>query len=143
MKNADDFYMGVALAAARQSYALKRQVGVVAVKGPSILDFSYNGTLPGADNTCERELPDGRLETLPGVLHAEEHLLIKLARRHGGAAGATFYCTLSPCEQCARMMAAAGIAELVYMEEHKTAGLELLESYLVPTRQYVLGDGSF
>ncbi|MCX7591180.1 MAG: deaminase, partial [Kiritimatiellae bacterium] len=34
-------------------------------------------------------------------------------------AGATLYCTLSPCLQCAKMIINAGIAEVVYGEPYE------------------------
>ena len=124
-KNLDDFYMGVAELAATESYAQKRKVGAVAVKNGGILDFSYNGTLPGEPNTCE-EVINGKLVTLPTVLHAEEHLLLKLAKGKGGAKDSTIYCNWSPCSVCARLMAGAGIQRLVYKSLHKAEGLALL-----------------
>jgi dCMP deaminase len=132
MRDPDRFFMSIANAAAAESYATKRKVGAVAVKGESILDFSYNGTLPGEDNTCEFLDPSGRLVTKPTVLHAEEHLLLKLARNGGGAAGATVYCNWSPCLDCARLMAGARVARVVYGAVHDTDGAEFLISRGVP-----------
>ncbi len=128
--------MNVAKDAAQLSYAQRLKVGAIAVKGTSILDFGYNGTLPGTDNACEIEV-DGKLVTHDGVLHAEETLLIKMARSTRSTDGATIYITHQPCTKCARMIAAAGFTRLVYENEYRDpTGVELLRDYGLTVEKY-------
>lgn len=136
MNRFDDFYMNIAKSAAQLSYAKRMKVGAVAVHGNSILDFGYNGTLPGTSNECEVEI-DGKLVTHDGVLHAEENLLIKMAKSTRSTVGATMYMTLSPCMKCSRMIAAAGFVRLVYNDIYRdTSGIDLLKNYGLTVEKY-------
>ncbi len=117
--------MSVAENAAQLSYAKRAQVGAVAVKDRNILSFGYNGTLPGADNNCEDE--NGM--TKKDVIHAEENLLMKLAKSTSSASGCDVYVTLSPCITCARMMANAEVRRVFYRDAYRDdSGIELLKS---------------
>lgn len=136
MNKFDRFFMGVATTAAKLSYAQRLQVGAVAVKDGNILAFSYNGTLPGTDNRCE-DLIDGVLVTKETTLHAEENLIIKLAKSATTSVDATIYITHQPCVKCARMIAAAGFSRLVYQHPYRdTTGTTLLKNYGVNIEEY-------
>jgi len=132
----DTAYMDMAERWAKLSYAKRKQVGALVVKGDQIISDGYNGTPKGFPNICEGE--DG--ETLPEVLHAESNALAKLARGTQSAEGATLYVTLSPCFQCAKLIVQAGISTVVCRETYKdTTGLEFLREcgvivMFVPTR---------
>ena len=129
MNRFDKFYMNIAREAAKLSYAERMKVGAVAVKDKSILDFGYNGTLPGTSNVCEINV-NGNLITHDGVIHAEENLLIKIAKSTLSSDGATFYATHSPCMKCSRMIATAGFVRVVYDIEYRDkSGIELLKNY--------------
>ena len=136
MNKFDHFFMGVAESAAKLSYAQRLKVGSVAVQDGNILAFGYNGTLPGMDNTCE-DLVDGKLVTRDSTLHAEENLLIKLAKSTASVNGGTIYITHMPCMKCSRMIAAAGFRRLVYKEAYRdVSGVELLKSYGVTVEKF-------
>jgi dCMP deaminase len=49
----DKLYMSFALHAANMSYAIRRKVGAVLVKGDNIISYGWNGTPTGFDNYCE------------------------------------------------------------------------------------------
>lgn len=77
-KRIDEFYMKVAEDAAQMSRANRLKVGAVIVKDNNIISFSWNGTPPGWDNTCEeniyataedfKRLGDDFLKEFPHVL---------------------------------------------------------------------------
>ena len=115
--------MSVAELTAEQSYAKDRKVGAVIIANfDTIISASYNGTYPGLPN--ETEL-DGK--TLPSVYHAEEMAILKAAKLGVPLAGTIMICTLSPCINCAKMIAGSGINHLIFKEVHKrTEGLEFL-----------------
>jgi dCMP deaminase len=131
----DYFYMNVAKDASQLSRAIRRKVGALVVKDGNILAFSYNGTLPGQDNTCE-DIIDGVLVTRDTVLHAEENALLKMSKSNGSSEGATLYATTQPCLRCSRMIAAAGIKRVVYNEAYRdSSGVELLVDYGVKVQK--------
>lgn len=107
------------------SYAERKKVGAIAVKNGSIIAEAYNGTPPGWDNCCEY---NGI--TKPEVIHAEANLLMKLAKSTISSEGAIIFLTLSPCQQCANLIAAAGIKEVYYKEEYRDlSGVDFLTKY--------------
>ena len=66
--------------------------------------------------------------TIPYVLHADANAILKVAKSANSTEGATLYCTLSPCIECAKLIIQAGIIRVVYIEEYRAvAGLELLK----------------
>jgi len=119
----DGHLMATAGVWATASQAQRKQVGAVISKDHRIIATGFNGTLPGLPNHCE----DVNGETLPTVMHAEANAIL-FAAKHGLALqGCTLYTTLSPCMQCAKMVAASGITRLVYYQAHSDqSGVHLL-----------------
>lgn len=129
---ADSRYMRMAYIIAETSYAKRRRVGAVIVKGNRIVSDGYNGTPSGFPNICEGE--DGR--TLPYVLHAESNAILKAARYGGGVEGGTLYATTAPCIECAKLIIQAGISRVVYREEYRIMdGAALLKQAGIKTEQ--------
>lgn len=119
-KSWDNFYMSIARKVAELSYADDHKVGCVIVRNDNILAFSYNGTYPGSNNDTQVD------KSL--VYHAEATALLKLLREGRSPEAATMYVTMSPCIECAKLIAQSGISRLVYGYEYKcTKGLEFLK----------------
>jgi len=129
----DYFFLEFAEQVAQQSYDKKTKVGTVITRGDSILAYSYNGTPPGWDNTMR----DSEGKTLPWVVHSEAAALAKLCRSTETSLGATLYCTLSPCIECAKLCVTAGISRIVYRDSYKSsAGIEMFKEAEIETVQY-------
>ena len=123
LKNA---YMEVAKTFSNCSTAKRLKVGAILVKNGNIISFSYNGTPSGFDNDCEY-LIDGELVTKSIVLHAEENLLMKIAKSNESSEDSIMFVTHSPCIKCARLIYQAGIKEVYYREEYRDiSGVEFL-----------------
>ena len=120
----DTAYMRMALEWAKLSHCKRKQVGSLIVKDRMIISDGYNGTPSDFDNCCE----DDDYLTHWYVLHAEANAIMKVAASTQSCAGATLYITLSPCQQCSKLIHQAGIVRVVYGETYKdTSGLEFLE----------------
>jgi dCMP deaminase len=127
-KKYNEFYMDVAKRAAQMSYAERRKVGAVIVKNGNIISTAWNGTPSGFDNCCEDVLDDGTTKTKPSVVHSEMNSILKLAKGTESGNGATMYCTLSPCMDCAKAIQGAGIKEVFYDEVYRDAsGIDFLK----------------
>lgn len=121
----DRFYMDVAHRVAELSYCKRKKVGAIIVKDGNIISFGYNGTLAGEDNCCET--PENT--TKQEVVHAEANAILKLSGSNESAKGATLYLTLTPCIECSKMIAVAGITRVVYAEDYRNPeGCEKLRS---------------
>ena len=126
----DDFYMSVAINAAKESHAVRAKVGAVIAKNDNIISYGWNGMPAGMDNVCEYA-DNGILITKPECLHAETNAIAKLAKTNGGAINSTMYVTLSPCISCANLIKAVGIARVVYKDQYRlTNGIDFLRHNL-------------
>ena len=125
----DKAYMNMAVELSTLSYAKKKKVGALIVQGTHIISEGYNGTPTGFNNNCEYTGDDGHVLTLSQVIHAESNAITKLARSTQSSLGATLYCTLSPCFDCAKLIIQAGITRVVYKEDYKLEenGVSLLK----------------
>lgn len=150
------YYMDLAKRTAQLSYANKLKVGAILVKNDNIIGFSYNGTPSGWDNVAENRIyvsmedavsldyPDlykkypyseriGQddirfdLKTKSEVSHAEENLILKLARSNESSEGGIMFVTHNPCYVCSRMIYGARISEVYYAEDYRdSSGIEFL-----------------
>ena len=120
-------YMDVARTFSNCSTAKRLKVGAILVKNGNIISFSYNGTPSGFDNDCE-DIINGELVTKSIVLHAEENLLMKIAKSNESSEDSVMFVTHSPCIKCARLIYQAGIKEVYYRNEYRIKdGLIFLE----------------
>ena len=122
----DEMYMEMARVAAKQSKAVKRKVGAIAVdKNGNTIGVGINGTPTGWFTNEDIDYDTGK--TCDSVLHAEENLISKLARSSQSSDGATLYVTTAPCIKCARLIAQSGFSRVVCDTEYKTdAGIVML-----------------
>ena len=117
------FYMGMARDVSALSYCKNAKVGAVILTTNNVLAIGYNGTPAGHDNACE----DCNGKTKGSVQHAELNALSKLVQSNESSKGATLFCTLSPCINCAKAIYAAGVKTVYYEAEYKdTEGLDFL-----------------
>ncbi len=123
-KKYDVAYLRMALEWSKLSYCERRQVGALIVKDKMIISDGYNGTPTGFENICE----DDEGYTKWYVLHAEANAISKVASSTQSCNGATLYITMSPCQQCSKLIHQAGISRLVYYEAYKdNSGVKFLE----------------
>lgn len=129
-------YMQVARDIANgESKCVSRRVGAVIVNNDHIVSTGYNGTPSGHANCCD---VNAHLLTDPSVLaswkdhesrmhhhhwsknhelHAEHNAILYAGRDK--CEGATLYCTLQPCNQCAVLIAGVGIKRVIYDEAYE------------------------
>jgi dCMP deaminase len=128
----DKAYLRMASEWSKLSYCQRRQVGALIVKDRMIISDGYNGTPTGMENICEDEAG----YTKWYVLHAEANAILKVASSNHSCRDATLYLTMSPCQECSKLIHQAGIKRLVYMERYKnTEGVEFLEKAGVTVEQ--------
>lgn len=109
---------------AELSHCKRKKVGAIIVKDRMIISDGYNGTPTGFENPCEDE--EGYTKWY--VLHAEANAILKVAGSTQSCKGATLYITLSPCQQCSKLIHQAGIKRVVYSNKYKDeTGLSFLK----------------
>ncbi len=130
----DIAYLKMAQEWAQLSYCKRRKVGALIVKDRMIISDGYNGTPSGFENYCE----DDEGYTKWYVLHAEANAILKVAASTQSCQGATLYITMSPCQNCSKLIHQSGIKRLVYMEAYKdNSGVEFLERAGVTVEQII------
>jgi dCMP deaminase len=122
----DKAYLSMAREWAKLSHCNRKQVGSLIVKDNTIISDGYNGTPSGFTNACE----DAEGDTHWYVLHAEANAILKVAKSTQNAKGATLYITLSPCQDCSKLIIQAGIKRVVYLKQYKDiSGVEFLKEF--------------
>ena len=120
----DKAYLRMALEWGKLSYCERKKVGAIIVRDRMIISDGYNGTPTGFENPCEEE--EGYTKWY--VLHAEANAISKVASSTQSCEGATLYITLSPCQQCSKLIHQSGIKRVVYQIAYKDdSGLKFLE----------------
>lgn len=120
-------YMDMAKLAAKQSVAVRRQVGAVIVLPSGLIGLGFNGMPAGFENECEYTHLKERI-TKPEVIHAERNALDKLTRQGVSADGGILFTTVAPCIECAKSIAAVGITNVFYDENyHCDSGINFLK----------------
>jgi dCMP deaminase len=114
----DEYFMGVALLAAKRSKDPNTQVGACIVNADrKIISTGYNGFPVGIDDDdfpWERE--GAFLDTkYPYVCHAELNAILN--QPGTSLAGCTIYVALFPCNECAKAIIQSGIREVVFLSD--------------------------
>ena len=128
----DEYFMLLAKLAACRSTCLSRPTGAVIVHGRQVLATGYNGSVPGGihcidEGECyRRRLGTNDAEKLSWcrASHAEANAVAQAARAGISIDGGIVYTTLSPCFTCAKLIASAGITQVVYELEYASADPE-------------------
>jgi dCMP deaminase len=127
-------YLRMAKIWADNSFAIRNKVGSIMVKNGTIISDGFNGMPKNFPNSCEKDNI-----TNVEVLHAEANCITKVAKSNNSSDGATLYCTLSPCIECAKLIIQSGIKEFIFCELYRnTEGLELLYNSGIIIRYYNL-----
>jgi len=132
----DEYFMATAVLLSTRSSCERLAVGCVIVTGGSrknrLVAAGYNGYLPGSPHLSR--LREGHEQA---TVHAEQNAVADAARRGSSVEGCVAYVTHYPCINCAKILAAAGIAEVRYRLDYKNDPLvaPLLEEAGVKTLQ--------
>ena len=120
----DIAYLRMAREWSKLSYCKRKQVGALIVKDKMIISDGYNGTPTGFENICEDE--EGYTKWY--VLHAEANAISKVAASTQSCKGGILYITMSPCQQCSKLIHQTGISRVVYNDAYKDdSGIKFLE----------------
>ena len=110
----DEYFSKIVKVTAERSPCERLQVGCLLVKDNRIISQGYNGFLPGCPH--ESIVRDNHEQA---TLHAEQNALMDCAKRGVSCMGATAYVTHYPCIICCRLLLAAGIKKIKYINDYK------------------------
>lgn len=132
----DEYFIELANTAARRATCNRGRSGCVIVKDKQVLVTGYVGSpmgLPHCDDVghlFKKMIHEDGCVTNHCVrtVHAEQNAICQAARRGIALAGATLYCTMTPCRTCAMLIINCGIKRVV-CEKKYHAGKESEEMF--------------
>jgi len=146
----DEYFLKVASVVAERSTCLRHHIGAVAVRDKHILSTGYNGAASGLKDClelgCLRDelnIKSGTMHEICRAIHAEQNVIIQAALHGITLAGATVYCTHSPCILCAKMLVNSRIKNFItfgkyaddsFKELFREAGIEFEIHEKPPTK---------
>lgn len=128
------YFMNIAKEVATRSTCDRKYIGAVIVREKTILSTGYNGSikgLPHCDEAGHEMVDDHCIRTT----HAEANAIVQAAKNGVEINQSEIYVTASPCYNCFKLIANAGIKTIYYgefyredriLEHAKEAGIELV-----------------
>ncbi len=114
----DEYFMGIAMLAAKRSKDPSTQVGACIVSPDNIIiSTGYNGMPKGcSDDSFSWERTGEELDTkYPYVVHAELNAILNANGRN--LQGSRIYVALFPCNECAKAIIQSGVKEVLYLSD--------------------------
>src|SRR6478609_1216059 len=114
----DEYFMNLARVVASRATCDRKHVGAVIVRDRTVLSTGYNGSIRGLPH-CEDVgcvMEDGHCIT---TVHAEANAILQAAKNGVSVDGAEIYTTASPCWNCFKLIANAGIRRISFGEFYR------------------------
>ena len=116
----DEYFKQLVKLTATRSPCSRLQVGCLFVKENRIIAQGYNGFLPGCPH---KSIVRNNHEQ--ATVHAEQNAIADCAKRGVDCNNSTAYITHYPCIICTRILLAAGINQIKYINDYKNDELVL------------------
>ena len=114
----DTYFMRIAREVSGRSTCGRKHVGAVVVRDRTILSTGYNGSIAGMPH-CDDAGHMIENDHCVATIHAEANAILQAAKNGVMIAGATIYVSASPCWNCFKMLANAGIRRIAYGEFYR------------------------
>ncbi|MFC1479623.1 cytidine/deoxycytidylate deaminase family protein [Planctomycetota bacterium] len=114
----DTYFMNIAKQVATRSTCDRKNVGAVIVKGRHILATGYNGSISGMPH-CDEGGHMIENDHCVATIHAEANAILQAAKHGTAIEEADIYITASPCWNCFKLLANAGIKRIFYGEFYR------------------------
>ncbi len=114
----EQYFMNIANEVASRSTCNRKYVGAVIVRDRTILSTGYNGSIRGLAH-CDEAGHEMENDHCVRTIHAEANAIVQAARNGVRIEGAEIFVTASPCYNCFKMIANAGITKIYYGEFYR------------------------
>jgi len=117
-KSWDEYFMDIAKEVSTRATCDRKHVGCVLVRDKTIIATGYNGSVAGLPHCDEvgHMMVNGHCER---TTHAEVNAVVQAAKHGAMTDGCTAYITASPCWQCFKVLASAGVRRIVFAEFYR------------------------
>ena len=110
----DTYFKEIVTITAKRSSCSRLNVGCLLVKNNRIISQGYNGHLPGLPH--ETIMENGHEIA---TIHAEQNAVVDCAKRGASCDECTAYITHYPCLNCTKLLLAAGIKTIKYIDDYR------------------------
>ncbi len=110
--------MNIAGEVATRSTCDRKHIGAVIVRDKNILATGYNGSIRGLAH-CSDAGHEMENDHCVRTIHAEANAIVQAARNGVRIKNSEIYVTASPCYDCFKMIANAGITAIYYAEFYR------------------------
>jgi len=125
--NWDEYFMGIAMLAAKRSKDPNTQVGACIVSQDNIIiSTGYNGMPKGCSDDEYPWERVGEDTKYPYVVHAELNAVLNANGRD--LRGSKLYVALFPCNECAKAIIQSGVKEVYYLSDKYADSLATMAS---------------
>ena len=114
----EKYFMNIATEVATRSTCDRKHVGAVIVRGKTILSTGYNGSIKGLDH-CDDVGHDMDNDHCVRTIHAEANAIVQAAKHGINIDQSEIYVTASPCYDCFKLIANAGICKIYFGEFYR------------------------
>ena len=112
----DEYFMGIAMLAAKRSKDPNTQVGACIVSPDNIIiSTGYNGMPTGCSDDVFPWAREGEETKYPYVVHAELNAILNANGRD--LRGSRLYVALFLCNECAKAILQSGVKEVLYLSD--------------------------
>lgn len=129
----DNYFMSIAVIASLRSVDPNSKVGSVIVSLENkILGVGYNGFVTGIDESKLSLSRDGTWlsSKYPYIVHSEVNAIVNSVVQ--SLRNSRLYCTLFPCNDCTKILAQAGIKEIIYLSnKHEESDMYIASKRLL------------
>lgn len=112
------YFMNIARQVASRSTCSRKHVGAVIVRDKRILSTGYNGSIRGLAH-CDDAGHMMEAGHCVRTVHAEANAIVQAAANGVAIDGAEIYITASPCWNCFKLVANAGIRAIYFGEFYR------------------------
>jgi dCMP deaminase len=114
----NSYFGELAKQVATRSTCTRKHVGAVIVRDRNILSTGYNGSLIGASHCSDVGCLMENNHCIR-TIHAEANAILQAAKHGVSINNASIYITASPCFNCFKLIANAGIKHVYYLEFYR------------------------
>jgi len=114
----EQYFMNIAKEVATRSTCNRKHIGAVIVRDKNILATGYNGSIRGLAH-CDDAGHEMENDHCVRTIHAEANAIVQSARNGVRIENSEIYVTASPCYDCFKMIANAGITAIYYAEFYR------------------------